>query len=231
MPRPRGTLRDRLAGDPTAWATLLRHAVPVVFVFVAGWSALETLVSLLLDAASVLLCLAAVASTIAVRSLAHDEQDLRDRLDLVAGGVVVFAVIAFLLLFALAVPAAAVWVAALRGNEPDLLRIARDPSLHASFAGMLAFQVPRYLELVRTLDAGSARRVVAPEVGFVLARFVLVGGAAGLLALLPAGAALVGTLIVVQGVLAATEILADEHLAWLSRDEPGQRPAPERRRR
>jgi hypothetical protein len=221
------SLGERLSGDPTAWATVLRHALPVVFVLLAGWSALEVLVSLVLDAASVLACASAVASTLAVRSFAHDEQDWIDRLNVVAGGVVLFAVVTALLLFAIGVPAAMVWLAALRGNEADLARLARDPWLQASFAGMLACQVPRWLSAVRTLDDASARRALAPEVGFVLLRFVLIGGAAAVLGLLPAGAALVGTLVVVQGVLAVTEVFADEHLAWLSREDE---PLPRRRR-
>jgi len=229
------SVRERLS-DPTAWATILRHAVPVFGVLVAGWSALETLVSLVLDAVSVLACAAAIGSTLAVRSFAHDRQGWIDRANLVAGGVVIFVLVTALLLFAIGVPAAALWLVALRGNEDELWRLAGDPWLQASFAAMVACQIPRWLAAVRTLDAETARRALAPEVGYVLVRFVVVASAAGALALLPPRLALLGALVVVQGVLAGTELLADQYLAWLARDEatardPAARTATGARRR
>jgi len=226
------SIRDRLKDDPTAWATVARHALPVAMVVGAGWSALETLVAMLLDATSVLACAAAVASTVTTRSFAHRGQGPLDRLSLVAGGAVIFAIVTALLLFAAAVPMAGVWLAALRGRESALVALVDDPWLQASFAGMLAAQVPRYAFLVRTPDVQSARRVVEAEVGFVLLRLVLIGGAAGLLGLLPAGWALLATLVLVQTVLAATEILADGQLAGLlAARAPGDRQARRSRAR
>jgi hypothetical protein len=215
-------LRERLARDPVAWATVVRHLVPIAGVLFAGWSALEALAALFLDALSVLMCLAAVASTFAVGVFTHDDQDLVDRLNVLAGGVVIFLVVSGLLAFALAVPGFMLWSSALRASGDELWEMARGASLQATFASMLAFQVPRYWSLVTRFDAESARRIVEPEVGFVLLRMVLVGGAGVLVGALPAEASVLGALVAAQAVLAVTEILSDRYLAALARD--GERP-------
>ncbi|MEW6270404.1 MAG: hypothetical protein AB1689_14030 [Thermodesulfobacteriota bacterium] len=228
-------LRERLARDPSAWATIVRHLVPIAGVLFAGWSALEALAALFLDALSVLLCIAAVASTFVVTGLAHDEQDLLDRLDLLAGGVVIFLIVGGLLAFAIAVPGFLLWGSALRGGSGELWQLARGPSLQATFASMLACQVPRYWTLVTRFDAQSARRIVEPEVGFVLLRMILVGGAGILIGALPERASLLGALVAAQAVLASTEIMSDRVVAALGgpgdrAPRPGEPSRPRRRR-
>jgi hypothetical protein len=139
----KGALLERLTGNPTAWATILRHLVPIVGVVLFGWSALESLVALFLDAWSVLLCLAAVAATWTMRNFVREDMDVADRANVVAGGLCLFAVVGALLGFAIAVPASML-LAAVAGDEAATLReMIGSRSLPSSFATMLAFQVPR----------------------------------------------------------------------------------------
>jgi len=208
----REALRERLAGDPAAWATMLRHLVPIVGVLLLDWSALEALVSLFLDAWTVVLCLAAVAATFVVRGFVFDDMDLADWANVVAGGLALFAVVGALLGFALAVPAGML-LGVVAGHDGDDLRSLLDaPGLYTTFAGMLAFQVPRFWSIVTRLDEASARRIVELEVGFVLVRGILVAIAGLAFGALPPGASVLGALVAAQAVLALTEIVSDHLL-------------------
>lgn len=200
---------ERLTGDPTAWATIVRHLVPIAGVLLAGWSALETLVALFLDAWSVLLGLAGVAAAATMRGFVHERMDVLDRVNVVAGAACLFVVLGALLGFAVLVPATMLLGVVARDGAADLWTLARTPGLYASFASMLACQVPRAWTLVSELDDAEARRIVEPQVGFVLVRVILVGAAGLVLGVLPSGASLVAGLIVAQIVLATTEIWSD----------------------
>lgn len=211
-----GALLERLTGDPTAGATILRHLVPIVAVVLFGWSALESLVALFLDAWSVLLCLSAVAATWMMRNFVHEDVDIADWANLVTGGVCLFAVVGALLGFAIAVPASML-LATVAGDEAASLReMLRSRSLLSSFATMLAFQVPRWWALSVHAAERDARRVVELEVGFVLVRTVWIGMAGVAFAILPAGASVLGALIAAQTVLALTEIFSDRILLGLA---------------
>jgi hypothetical protein len=212
----RDVLLERVTGDPTAWATILRHLVPIVGVVLFGWSALESLVALFLDAWSVLLCLAAVAATWTMRNFVHDDMDLADWANLLTGGACLFAVIGGLLGFAVAVPASMLLVAVARDEARSLWEMLRSPSLLSSFATMLAFQVPRWWSVATRFGEARARRVVELEVGFVLVRTVWIGMAGIAFAVLPGGAAALGALVAAQTVLAVTEILSDRVLHGLA---------------
>jgi len=209
-------LLERVTGDPTAWATILRHLVPIVGVLLFGWSALQSLVALFLDAWSVLLCLAAVAATWSMRGFVHDDMDLADWANLLTGGAALFAVIGGLLGFAIAVPATMLLGAVAHDETETLWQMLRSPSLLSSLATMLAFQVPRWWALSTRADEAHARRVVELEVGFVLVRTVWIGMAGLAFAVLPAGAAVLGALVAAQTVLAVTEILSDRMLLGLA---------------
>ncbi|MBM4243210.1 MAG: hypothetical protein FJ148_05255 [Deltaproteobacteria bacterium] len=210
-------LLERVTGDPTAWAMILRHLVPIVGVLLFGWSALQSLVALFLDAWSVLLCLAAVAATWSMRGFVHDDMDLADWANLVTGGAVLFAFIGGLLGFAIAVPATMLLGAVAHDEAETLWQMLRSTSLLSSLATMLAFQVPRWWALSTRADEAHARRVVELEVGFVLVlvRTVWTGMAGLAFAVLPAGAAVLGALVAAQTVLAVTEILSDRMLLGL----------------
>lgn len=212
----KGALLERLTGDPTAWVTILRHLVPIAGVLLFGWSALESLVALFLDAWSVVLCLAAVAATWTMRNFVHEDMDVADWANLVTGGVCLFAVVGALLGFAIAVPASML-LATVAGDEAASLReMLRSRSLLSSFATMLAFQVPRWWALSARAAEADARRVVELEVGFVLVRTVWIGMAGVAFAILPAGTSVLGALIGAQTVLALTEILSDRILHGLA---------------
>lgn len=205
-------LLERLTGDPTAWATIVRHLAPVAGVLLFDWSALETLVSLFLDAWSVVLCLAAVAATFVMRGFVFDEMDLADWANVVTGGLVLFVIVGAILGFALAVPASMLLGVVAGHDGAGLWTLLRAPGLYATFAGMLAFQAPRYWSMVTRLDEAAARRMVELEVGFVLVRSIWIAMAGLVFGALPAGAAVLGALIVAQIVLALTEILSDRML-------------------
>jgi hypothetical protein len=210
--RVKDVLLERLTGEPSAWATIVRHLVPIVGVLLLDWSALETLVALFLDAWSVVLCLAAVAATFVMRGFVFEEMDLADWANVVTGGLVLFVLVGALLGFALAVPASMLLGVVAGHDGAALWSLLQAPGLYATFASMLAFQVPRYWSMATRLDDAAARRVVELEVGFVLVRSIWIAMAGLAFGVLPAGASVLGALIVAQLVLALTEILSDRML-------------------
>lgn len=226
-------LRERLRHDPSAWATILRHAIPIAGVIYFGWSALEALVLLVLDAWSVLLCLAGVGTTFVVRDMIHDEMGFIDRANLLVGGFLAFLLVGALLGFALGVPAAMLLSTVAGGDGDQLLAVVADRTLLATFAGMLLFQLPRYRGLVARFDSAAARDIVQPQVGFVLIRMALIASAGMAFRILPARAAQLAALVVAQAMLALSEIVADRLLTSLGAAERGAadaRPAARRRR-
>jgi hypothetical protein len=193
---------------------VLRYALPVLGVLLLGWSALETLAALFLNSLSTLLVCAAVGTYFVTGELAHDDMDVLDRVNLVVGGVCIFVLVAGLLAFALAVPSAFVWVHVFESGGVRPAELLQHPALLRAFALMLAFQVPHFLRLIGT-DSASARRVVMPEVGFVLLQVIGIAMVSGVVALLPGRVILVTVLILAQGVLAWTELDRDRHLKAL----------------
>jgi hypothetical protein len=231
----RAVLFSRLA-DPRAIPILMRHAIPVIGVFVFDWSVLETVAALLLDAVSTLWMVGALGSYLAVKELDHGEPGLMSTLHFWAGVLGTFLVIAGLLTFMVAVPAA-FFLPLVQSAGADPMTLVTSGWLPRAFAAMLAFQLPGLAGRIRAAQASG----VAPEkmgmdteVGFVVHRTALLSGMSSMLALF--GPYALHVLVIAAQVLGAvSEIMRDHYVGMLM---GGSRPsqsastmAPRRRRK
>jgi len=201
------TLRGRLR-QPRVWLIAARHAVPLVGVFALEWSALETTAALFLDALSSLWLLGALAAYFTMRRLAHGDEDFLDRVNLVVGGVCLFAVVAALLTFAVAVPA---WFAALAlfgAPATDWRVLLEHGRLVQAFGVMLALQAPRFFAVLTGPARDPAGLGLDTQVGFLLHRLVTIAIAATALSVL-GSAAIDAVVVVAQAYAAGTEIMRD----------------------
>ena len=89
----RATLVERLR-DPRAIPILARHSIPVAGVFVFGWSTLETVAALVLDAVSILWLVGAIGSYFAAKDLDTGGGGLMNALYFWAGVLGVFVFVA-----------------------------------------------------------------------------------------------------------------------------------------
>lgn len=197
---PRPSVERRSA---RTWATIARHLVPVLGALLAGWSALETVLAVVLDGLGSLWCVAALAAVFVTARNAGEEQDGVDRTLTAA---VTFLFLAAVLTLAVGLCASFVWIALLRSSGAELLGLLARPGLWVAFAVMLAGQVPRFLEVVGTFDAHGAQPLAQGEVGFQLQRLALIAFLCGALSFLEGRAAEIGALVATQTVLVLLEL-------------------------
>jgi hypothetical protein len=229
-----GFLR-RLA-DPRAVPILARHAIPVIGVFVLGWSVLETIAAVFLDALSSLWLVGAMASFFAAKQFDDGERGVVPTLQFWAGVLGIFVFAAGILTFAVAVPAFMLLPLVQRADV-DPRALLTSGWLPRAFGLMVLCQIPGFVQRVRHLDATG----VAPEkmgmdleTGFVLHRTVMLAAMASMLAIFGAYA-LHLTVILAQALGAASEIMRDEYVGMLAatrRSAPSPpRPTPTSKRR
>lgn len=211
----RATLLERLR-DPRAIPILARHSIPVAGVFVFGWSALETIAALVLDALSTLWLVGAVGSYFAARELDTGEGGLLNALHFWAAVLGVFLVIAAILTFAAAIPAA-FFLPLAEGAEIDPWTLLSSGWLARAFALMVACQIPTFVQRVRSLAASGLapeKMGMDAEVGFVLHRIAVLAGISGALAIF--GRYALHLLVLVAQVFGAvSEIMRDRYIASL----------------
>lgn len=198
--------RWQRAGDLEAAAIIARHSIPLIGVFALGWSPLEVIASLFLDSLSVLARATGIGIYYNTSPFAYEDHGVIDRLNLIIGSFVVFLIVFGLLAFALGVLGFFVWGYVLRPNDVDLSTLGYDRTLAVGFGAMLACQLPGALQFIRAHDEESARTVVAAEVGFILRRVALIAGACSLVGILPGEIAVGAAIVLIQAVLAASEI-------------------------
>jgi hypothetical protein len=219
------TLRARLR-DPRAVPILARHAIPVIGVFVLGWSVLETIAALFLDALSTLWLVGAMGAYFAAKELDYGETGIIAGLQFWAGVFGVFVVIAGILTFAIGVPAMFL-LPLLDQADVHPLTLLTSGWLPRAFGLMVACQIPGLVQRVRHFEAAG----VAPEkmgmdaeTGFVLHRTVMLAVMATMLAVL-GRFALPVLVIVAQTFGALTEIMRDEYVGYLMTERRGTPPA------
>lgn len=210
-------LRSRLA-DPRALPILLRHAIPVIGVLVFDWSPLEVVAVLVLDAVSTLWLVGATASYVAAKTLDTDQPGLLGRLHFWGGVLGLFLVVAALLTFMVAVPAA--FLLPLAGMaDLDPWALVADGWAPRVFAAMVVFQLPSFARRVHALAASGVqpeKMGLDAEVGFVVHRIVILAAISTTL-LLFGPYALHVLVIVAQAFGAVTEIMRDRYVGMLMR--------------
>jgi hypothetical protein len=204
--------RWQRASDLEAAAIIARHSIPLIGVFALGWSPLEVIASLFLDSLSVLARAAGVGIYYNTSPFAYEDQGLIDRINLIIGSFVVFLVVFGLLAFALGVLGFFIWGYVLQPSGVDVSALVYDRSLAVGFGAMLTCQLPGLVQFIRAHDEESARTVVAPEVGFILRRVAVIAGACSVLGILPGDIALGAAIVLIQTVLAASEIYRGSQL-------------------
>ena len=99
-------------------------------------------------------------------------------------------------------------------SKRSIWDLAADASLRFAFAAMLVCQIPGFVQFVHAHTDDSARQVVEPEVGFVLRRVAVITILCGVVTVLPAELALGAALVIIQAVLALSEILQRGDRNW-----------------
>lgn len=221
--------------DPRAVPILMRHAIPVVGVFVFGWSVLETVTALLLDALSTLWMVAGMGAYLAVKDTTKAETTgVRATLRFWTNVVVAFVFIAAILSLFVVVPAFFL-LPLVQSAHLDPMAIVTSGWLPRAFAAMLACQLPGLVGRLRDAEAAG----IAPEkmgmdkeVGFIAHRTVMLGVLASMLAVF--GSYALHALVIVAQVLGAgSEIMRDHYVAHVmgtGRSTPAAQPATRKRR-
>jgi hypothetical protein len=221
----RAELFSRLA-DPRAIPILLRHAIPVIGVFVFGWSPLETVAALVLDAVSTLWMVGATGSYFAAKDLDHGEPGLSPALHFWAGFLGLFLFVAGLLTFAVLVPAAFL-LPLVSMADVDPWELVQNGWVARVFAFIILCQVPSFVQRIRALQASGLapeKMGMDAEVGFVLHRMATLAGMSTMLALFGPYALHV-LVIVAQAFGAGTEIMRDRYVGALMRTSGPRQPA------
>lgn len=219
VPPIAGAFAGRLLAWFGPWAVIARHAIPVVGVLAFGWSVLECVLAVFLDSISTFCCLGAAGSFFAVRDFAYEDQDVIDRLNLVFGGIFVFVLLVGLLTFAIGVPGSMLLAVTLQASRADVWQTAQNPALWKTFGAMVLFQLPRLRHFLE-LGSDAAKPLVQREIGLILFRHIVIGMLCVVLGILPEGVVLVGTLLLVQVVLAGSEMYADQIAFEIDRMPP-----------
>lgn len=223
MSNVRAEFFDRLT-DPRAVPILMRHAIPVLGVFVFDWSVLEVVAALLLDAVSTLWVLGAVGAYFAAKEVApSNDTSVLAYLEFWAAVFGMFLVLAGLLTFMVGVPASFLLPVVLRADL-DPMTLVTSGWLPRAFGAMLACQLPGFAQRVRAAQAagpGEARRTIQGEVGFVVHRVMMLASLSSLLYLF--GRYGLHLLVIVAQVLGAgTELMRDHYIGHLmARERPG----------
>ena len=231
----RAIFLERVA-DPRAIPILLRHAIPVIGVFVFHWSTLETIAALFLDALSTLWLVGAMGAYFAAKELDQGHPGLYGILQFWAGMLGAFLVIAAILSIAVVVPAMFV-LPLVQSAEVDPMTLLTSGWLPRAFGLMVTCQIPGLVQRVRAFEAaGTApeRMGMDSETGFVMHRTVMLAIMASTLAIF--GRYALHVLVIVAQVFGATtEIMRPEYTRYLmmtrDRSSAGASTPTERRRR
>jgi hypothetical protein len=211
----RATLFERLR-DPRAVPILARHAIPVIGVFVLGWSVLETIAALFLDGLSTLWLLAAMGSYFAVKELDWGEPGIIAALQFWAGVLGSFLVIAAILSVAILVPAM-FFLPLVQSADVDPMSLVTSGWLPRAFGFMVACQLPGFIQRIRHFQATGTppeKMGVDAETALVLHRMVMLAVVATMLAAF-GRYALPVMVIVAQAFGAGAEIMRDEYVGYL----------------
>lgn len=202
--------------DPRAVPILARNAIPVIGVFVFGWSVMETLAALFLDALSTLWVVGAVASYFGAKQFDYGETGVLDALHFWAGVLGIFLFAAAILTFALAVPMAMLLPLAMRADV-DPWTLVASGWLPRAFGLMVACQIPSFAQRIRAAQASGLppeKLGLEGEIGFLLHRSVILTAIGSSLAVFGAYA-LHLLVIVAQAVSAVSEIMRDRYVGYL----------------
>lgn len=225
----------RRVTDPRAVPILMRHAIPVVGVFLFGWSVLETIAALLLDALSTLWMVAGMGAYLAVKdTTTSNATGGRARLRFWANVVIAFAFVAAILSLFVVVPAFFL-LPLVQSAHLDPWSIVTSGWLPRVFAAMLACQLPGLVGRLRDAHAAGIapeKMGMKEEVGFVAHRTVMLGVLASMLAVF-GPYALHALVIVAQVFGAGSEIMRDHYVAHIvgADDETAAAPPVSRTRR
>jgi len=229
-------LRDGLAWRaalraPRTWGIVARHMIPVAGVALLGWSGVQAISVVALDTLAGLWCVVAVASVLVARE--HWWGTEKDLYNAIVGGTVVFAFVAGLMTFMVAVLVFVLGGPVLARADLDPRELLVDGWVYWAFGGLLLLQLPHFLELSAGISGATAKSLLEPRVGYLLRRLILVGLACSFLGLLWGRGALIGALVVTQLVLAAHEVFGDRlHATLFPEISPETRaPTPPRRKR
>jgi len=228
----RATFLDRLR-DPRAIPILARHCIPIIGVFVFGWSVLETVASLFLDALSTLWLVGAMASYFSAKQFDYGETGLLNALHFWAGVFGTFIVIAGILTFAIGVPVFFL-LPLVQSAHIDPQTLLTSGWLPRAFAFMVLCQIPNFVQRIRTLESAALapeQMGMDAETGFVLHRTVMLAVMASMLAIFGPYALHV-LVILAQALGAGSEIMRDEYVGMLmasrgatASDQPASRTA------
>lgn len=204
--------------DPRAVPVLMRHAIPVIGVFVFDWSPLEAMAALLLDALSTLWMVAGVGAYFAVRDTTN-KRAAGGRAVLRFWGQVVltFGIVGALLSLFVIVPAFFLLPLAESANL-DPSTIVTSGWLPRAFAAMLACQLPGLVRRIRDAEASGLspeKMGMDSEVGFVAHRTVMLAFFASMLGIF-GRYALHAVVLVAQVFGACTEIMPDRYMALIA---------------
>lgn len=215
---------------PRTWAIVARHMIPVAGVIALDWSGTQAISVVVLDTVAELWCLVAVASVLVARDTWWAKT--RDLTSAVLGGLAVFAIVAGLLTFAVGVVVFVVGASVVRGDGFEPAQLLENGWVFWAFGGLLAMQLPQFLELSSRITDATAKSLLEPRVGYMLRRLILAALACSSLAFLWGTHALVGALIVIQLVLAAHEVFGDRlHATLFPETAPATAAKPARSRR
>jgi hypothetical protein len=235
------TLLARLR-DPRAIPILLRHAIPVIGVFVLGWSVLETLGALFLDALSTLWLIAAMASYFAAKQFDYGETGVTHAFEFWAGVFGIFLFGAGLMTFTIGV-LAFMLLPLVQLADVDPQTLLTSGWLPRAFGMMVVCQIPSFVQRVRWLEAQEIppeKMGMDAETGFALHRTAVLAAIGSMLAIF-GPYALHALVLAGQALGAGSEIMRDKYVGYLmasrapagpsSHSEPTSAGAKRRRRR
>jgi hypothetical protein len=220
----RAELLDRVT-DPRAVPILARHAIPVIGVFVFGWSVLETIAALLMDALSALWMVAGMGSYLAVRDTTKaPTTGVKGVLRFWASVFLTFLFVGGLLSLFVVVPAMFL-LPLVQGAHLDPMAVVASGWLPRAFAAMLVCQLPGLVGRVRDAEAAGIapdRMGMDKEVGFVAHRTVMLAVFSSVLAIF--GPYALHVLVIVAQVFGAgSEIMRDRYVSHvMGMDRPAR---------
>ena len=220
----RAELLDRVT-DPRAVPILMRHAIPVIGVFVFGWSVLETIAALLMDALSMLWMVAGMGAYLAVRDTTKSQPGIVGVVDFWVKVFMTFLLVGGLLSLFVIVPAMFL-MPLVQSARLDPMEIVTSGWLPRAFAAMLVCQLPGLVARVRDAEAAGLapeKMGMDKEVGFVAHRTVLLGAFSSMLAIF--GPYALHLLVIVAQIFgAASEIMRDRYLDFVTGPPKASRP-------
>lgn len=208
--------------DPRAVPILMRNAIPVIGVFVFGWSALEAIAALLLDALSSLWMVAGVGAYFAVRDTTKPARTgTRAALRFWGQVALTFGFMGALLSLFVIVPAFFLLPLA-ESAEIDPRSIVTSGWLPRAFAAMLACQLPGLVARIRDAEASGLapeKMGMDREIGFITHRTIMLAFFASMLAIF-GRYALHALVLVAQVFGAGAEIMRDRYMEAVGATRP-----------